>query len=185
MSARETQGRPGMNSTTRSSDPKPAAKRRSRRRARIRAGAAGHGRLASPRDRERLRERHASERSRVEEMLASAPLPADRRRARWAAPSALPVAPASPPASSSAARPIGPRARRRPKGGASPALPTGCPVCASTTVTIDEVGSSGRPLRLSECLHCEHRWTARPPRRFAEIGGVMGRRAASARAVAP
>lgn len=39
--------------------------------------------------------------------------------------------------------------------------PSTCPVCASEKVVCDEVVSGGL-LKLSECLHCEHRWTKRP-----------------------
>ena len=40
---------------------------------------------------------------------------------------------------------------------ALPAMPPSCPVCASTTVTTDEVAQTGGSLRLSECLHRDHR----------------------------
>ncbi|MEM9176387.1 MAG: hypothetical protein AAGC67_14255 [Myxococcota bacterium] len=55
-------------------------------------------------------------------------------------------------------------------------MPSSCPVCASTTVTSDEVAQPGGALRLAECLHCDHRWTEKPTRRFATLGGAMGRR---------
>jgi hypothetical protein len=29
-------------------------------------------------------------------------------------------------------------------------------------------------LILAACRHCDHRWTARPPRRFAAVGAAMG-----------
>lgn len=133
---------------------------RPRRSVRVRGGAAGYGRLASARDRQTALDRNAAERARVEEMFASAPLPSDRRRARWtsAAPATLP------------------ETRVAPQLRALPAMPSGCPVCASTTVTTDEVARAGGSLRLSECLHCDHRWTEVPTRRFTAIGGAMGRR---------
>ena len=155
-----------MNSTPNNRSTPPTGTRNGRtglprKSARVRGGAAGYGRLASSRDRQTARERNAAERARVEEMFASAPLPSDRRRARWTA-----AAPAFEPG---AARP----ARRL---RALPAMPTSCPVCASTTVTSDEVARPGGSLRLSECLHCDHRWTEKPARRFAALGGAMERR---------
>lgn len=106
------------------------------------------GRLASARDRQRLRERQFAERSRVEEMLASAPL-------------VLPE-PASRPGHFSTR----PGLRSVPEAG--------CPVCASAKIVRDEVMSAGL-LRLSECLHCDHRWTERPRARWNEIGAGMNR----------
>ena len=140
---------------------------RSQRSVRVRGGAAGFGRLASARDRQTVRDRNAAERVRVEEMFASAPLPSDRRRARWTSPAS---SPASVPASEGS--PV-PRLR------ALPAMSSSCPVCASATVTTDEVTRTGGSLRLSECLHCDHRWTETPTRRFTAIGGAMGRRSAA------
>ena len=112
--------------------------------------------LASARDRQRVRERNAAERARVERMLASAPL----SRSLSGSPQALP---------GSAAR-----------GSVSlRALPSpGCPVCCSGRTASDEVYQQGT-LRLWECLHCDHRWTERPSRRWAEIGASMARGAAS------
>lgn len=136
---------------------------RPRRSVRARGGAAGFGRLASARDRQTARDRNAAERVRVEEMFASAPLPSDRRRARWTSTASVPASEGSPP----------PRLR------ALPAMPPSCPVCASTTVTTDEVARTGGSLRLSECLHCDHRWTETPTRRFTAIGGAMGRRSSA------
>lgn len=37
---------------------------------------------------------------------------------------------------------------------------SGCPVCGSHEVMHDEVLESST-LRLAECRHCDHRWTAR------------------------
>lgn len=140
---------------------------RPRRPVRVRGGAAGYGRLASPRDRQAARDRNTAERARVEEMLASAPLPSDRRRARWTPP----VTPTlDSPAETSRDGSKASRLR------ALPTMPAGCPVCESTKVTSDEVARPGGSLRLSECLHCDHRWTEKPVRRFAELGGAMGRR---------
>lgn len=164
-----TRSRPSRSSSERSARP--------RRRALVRAGAVGYasgrGQLASPHDRKQMRDRNAAERARVEEMLANAPLPTDRRRARWTPPitQSAPFSYEQP-----AERPA---ARLR----ALPAQPKGCPVCASAKVTTDEVGRGSSALRLSECLHCDHRWTERPTRRFAEIGGSMGQWIAPARAM--
>jgi hypothetical protein len=112
------------------------------RRARGRRGES----LASARDRERLRERNAAERARVEKMFARAPID------------------------------LGRRARRRPRRSesASPVrlrslASTDCPVCGDGRVASDEVRHQG-PLQLLECLHCEHRWTERPRARRAESG---------------
>ncbi|MBW2425970.1 MAG: hypothetical protein JRG86_17110, partial [Deltaproteobacteria bacterium] len=48
-----------------------------------------------------------------------------------------------------------------------------CPVCARVDVAFDEVSHAGT-LILAACRHCDHRWTARPPRRFAAVGAAMG-----------
>lgn len=127
------------------------------------------GRLASARDRQRLQERRAEERARVERMLASAPVPVERRSSRRARSA---DAPATAP-------------QRRSRG--LQALPApGCPVCGSGKTVTDEVFQSGT-LLLSECLHCEHRWTARPRGRWAELGATMSRgsRSAPARVLQP
>jgi hypothetical protein len=58
--------------------------------------------------------------------------------------------------------------------------PATCPVCRQAKVVTDEVMHTGI-LRVSECLHCEHRWTERPRRRWSDIGASMGRRGYSAR----
>lgn len=135
---------------------------RPRRSARVRGGAAGYGWLSSARDRQVARDRNAAERARVEEMFASAPLPSDRRRARWAAPTA-------------AVEAVPSQARLR----GLPAKPASCPVCESTSVTRDEVAKPGGSLRLAECLHCDHRWTEKPARRFAALGSAMERRSSA------
>lgn len=117
------------------------------------------GRLASARDRQRLRERQFAERARVEEMLATAPIPLPAPSVS-PSPSLSPSPSPSPSPSASqeliAFVPEGPSRLRglRPQ-------PSTCPVCASEKVVCDEVVSGGL-LKLSECLHCEHRWTKRP-----------------------
>jgi hypothetical protein len=121
------------------------------------AGIRGRGRrgesLASGRDRQRLRERNAAERERVEGMMASGAVPLERR-----AHSREPAIHSQEPF------PIGLRA----------VPPTGCPVCGDGRTVTDEVMHGGT-LRVSECLHCEHRWTQRPRARWAEIGASMNR----------
>ncbi len=108
--------------------------------------------LASPRDRDRLRERNAAERARVEGILANSPV-ALERRARPRNESPAPVEPL----------------RLR-----AVSTPTACPVCGDGRVVTDEVMHSGT-LRMSECLHCEHRWTHRPRARWVELGARMNR----------
>ena len=109
--------------------------------------------MASARDRQRLREKQAAERGRVERMLANVPLQGDPEPA--------------------VRRSVGPRASR---AFSPPGLrvvgPAVCPVCGDSRIVSDEVVHLGT-LRLSECLRCEHRWTERPLRRFAELGSRM------------
>lgn len=112
-------------------------------------------RLASARDRQRLAERNARERERVEKVLATAPAPLEAP-VDWARERFGSVANASTPSV---------RGRTLPS----------CPVCGSTRVSGDEVVQLGT-LRLSECLHCEHRWTQRGPDRWAELGASMHRK---------
>ncbi len=121
------------------------------RRARGRRGES----LASARDRQRLREREAAERQRVERMLAKVPLSPD-----WD-----PSNPEIVPHPSS-------KAFGQPGLRVVDAEPSACPVCGDTRIVADEVIHLGT-LRLSECLRCEHRWTERPSRRFAELGWRM------------
>ncbi len=144
--------------------------------------------LGSARDRQRLRDRNAAERVRVEEMLANAPFtsalspgfPAAASpgfvglttspvsTSSFPSPSSSPSAlVASPIASLIASSPTSPPRR--------PVLGRGCPVCASSKVVSDEVSCAGT-MRLSECLHCDHRWTDRPRARWAELGARMSRR---------
>ena len=158
------------NQNTRPSQANPGSRSPARSRSRSRAGAAGFGGgLASPRDRARVRDRNAAERARVEEVLASAPLPVDRRpEGRWSTSTgaaeglALPTPTPTPPAASP------PNLRVVPTGG--------CPVCTSQSVVSDEVMHGGS-IRLSECLHCDHRWTERVGRRWSQLGRTMTRSA--------
>jgi hypothetical protein len=133
--------------------------------------------LGSARDRQRLRDRNAAERVRVEEMLANAPCTAPPPGFPAAPPLGLvrlttpPVSTPSFSASFPASFPVSfltPSPRRSVFG-------RGCPVCASSKVVSDEV-SCGGTMRLSECLHCDHRWTDRPRGRWAELGARMSRR---------
>jgi hypothetical protein len=113
--------------------------------------------LASARDRLRLRERNQAERERVEGMLAGAAVPIERR------------------AHSRESIDIG--YNRFPIGlpaGLRAVQPAGCPVCGDSRTVSDEVMHGGM-LRVSECLHCEHRWTRRPKARWAELGANMNR----------
>jgi len=153
-------------------------RRRSARKRRRRSSNSylGVGRsLGSDRDRQRLQDRNAAERSRVERMLAEGPLPTlptqptqpMQTPARWA--DAHPAG--SPASAGSASRPSRPRLRALPR-----AQGWGCPVCASRKVVSDEVterGSMGGTLRLSECLHCDHRWTEPTRGRWSELGRRM------------
>ena len=104
--------------------------------------------LTSARDRQRLREREAAERDRVERMLASVPVSPDRRLGLRAPGTAFKQA------------------------GLRIVEPTTCPICGDARVVTDEVMHSGT-LRLAECLQCEHRWTERPERRWVELGARM------------
>ncbi len=110
-------------------------------------------RLASARDRQRLSERYAQERERVEKMLASAPDPIE------------------PPSGST-------KSSDEPEGRTPPTrhvlAPVGCPVCGATQIVSDEVIQLGT-LRLSECSRCDHRWTHRSRDRWAEVGATMNR----------
>ena len=191
-----------------------SARRRSRRKQGGRSSNSylGVGRsLGSERDRKRLQDRNAEERSRVERMLAEGPAP--RQPMRPAArgvnyqPPGEPASPSAPSAPTNPTNPTTPTkaseaseaseafetSKPPAPSGPSPsrlrALPTAqgraCPVCASGKVVSDEVvhvggtsgarggargGAKGATLRLSECLHCDHRWTDRTRGRWSEIG---------------
>lgn len=112
--------------------------------------------LSSVRDRQRLRERNTAERERVEVMLASPAILAERRARRR----------------ESAAPEFAPRS---PRFELRALQPSGCPVCGDARIVTDEVMHGGT-LRVSECLNCEHRWTQRPKQgRWAELGATMRR----------
>jgi hypothetical protein len=117
-------------------------------------GRRGEG-LASARDRQRLRERNMAERDRVEGMIASLPIPVERRAHRRESPGSD----YTPDSVSSGLR---------------IAQAAGCPVCGDGRIVTDEVIHRGT-LRVSECLHCEHRWTERPKGRWVELGTRMNR----------
>ncbi len=129
---------------------------RPRRRGPREAGPAGFGGgLSSARDRRRVLERNAAERIRVERMLADAPLPDFGIEPRPTITRAQ--APLSPP--------------RHATHGAT----SHCPVCSSTKLASDEVFAAGKVMRLVECLHCDHRFTARPRARWSDLGARMTR----------
>jgi hypothetical protein len=139
-----------------------ARQTRRRRPADCRApGRKGHG-LASTRDRERLRENHRAERARVEKMLATAPLSGDRRNScrvsldRYEEPTRSAVVPLG--------GPIG-------LGSQHMAC---CPICGDDRIVTDEVIHAGT-LSMSECLHCDHRWTRRLGARWIDLGARMNR----------
>ena len=124
------------------------------RRAPSRKGSA----LASARDRRRLRERNRAESERVEKMLATVPLPEDRRaRTRdWMSP-------------------LEESQRVDDYGMHEIGHCRGCPVCGDARIVTDEVIHGGT-LSMSECLHCDHRWTMRPGARWVDLGTRMTRR---------
>ena len=113
--------------------------------------------LASSRDRQRLRERNMAERERVEGMIASVPVPVERRSHRR----------------ESLVREYD---RHTPSTELRTAEPVGCPVCGDSRIVTDEVMHGGT-LRMSECLHCDHRWTRRPKGHWIELGARMSRSA--------
>ena len=123
--------------------------------------------LASARDRQRLRERNTAERERVEGVIASAEVPVERRthgresRVLEYTPDSIQLG-----------RGLGDR--RGYGHGLRAMQPTGCPVCGDGRIVTDEVMHGGT-LRVSECLHCEHRWTRRPKGRWVELGTTMSR----------
>jgi hypothetical protein len=112
--------------------------------------------LASARDRQRLRERNRAERARVEGMIAGQPIPVERRaHGREALASEY--------------KPLAASFELRP-------AQAGCPICGDDKIVTDEVMHGGT-LCVSECLHCEHRWTQRPKGRWVELGRRMNRSA--------
>ncbi len=121
-------------------------------------GRRGEG-LASARDRQRLRERNKAERERVEGMIASLEIPVERR-ADGRESRVLEYMPDS----IQLGHGHGLRAMQ----------PASCPVCGDGGIVTDEVMHGGT-LRVSECLHCEHRWTRRPKGRWVELGTTMSR----------
>jgi len=113
--------------------------------------------LGSSRDRQRLHERNMAERERVEGMIASVPVPVERRSHRREL--------------------LVPEYNRHsPSIEFRTAQPAGCPVCGDSRIVTDEVMHGGT-LRVSECLHCDHRWTRRPKARWIELGTRMSRSA--------
>ncbi len=168
------------NESTRTTSVERNAKR-SPRRHKNRAGSAYLGLgtpLGSARDRQRLRDRNAAERVRVEQMLANTPVP-----------QAPPVSPdprsgANLKLASARSRTTAPGSIPRSTPNPAPMLHAiagrGCPVCASSKVVSDEVFHGGT-MRLSECLHCDHRWTQRSRGRWSELGATMNRGARATR----
>ena len=161
---RSEQGSPEMQLSLR---PRQLIQKRRSQPAGVRApGRKGYG-LASARDRDRLRERNRSERARVEKMFSTSPGPDDRRNQNrdlqvqnhdWT-PSAL-------------GGPIGLPSRR----------PAYCPVCGDHRTATDEVvhagthsGTRSGTLSMSECLHCDHRWTGRAGATRVDLGSPMNR----------
>jgi len=141
-------------------------------------GRKGHG-LASARDRSRLREADLAERARVEKMLSTVAIPDDRR---------------SDDRDSNAEHEtrgldFESRAHHFPNPDPNPnqstsLWPRHCPVCGDARIVTDEVLHGGT-LSMSECLHCDHRWTERPKARWVELGTRMngrGRRRTAATA---
>ena len=133
-------------------------------------GRKGHG-LASARDRSRLREADLAERARVEKMFSTVASPDDRR---------------SDDRDSNAeheTRGLDFESRvhhfSNPDPNQSTSLwPRHCPVCGDARIVTDEVLHGGT-LSMSECLHCDHRWTERPKARWVELGTRMNGRGRS------
>jgi len=132
-------------------------------------GRKGRG-LASARDRSRLREADLAERARVEKMFSTVAIPDDRR---------------SDDRDSNAEhemRGLDFESRAHhfsnpdPNPNQSTSLwPRHCPVCGDARIVTDEVLHGGT-LSMSECLHCDHRWTERPKARWVELGTRMNGR---------
>ncbi len=128
--------------------------------------------LASKRDRTRLRERTVAERARVEQMLATAPIVEEQWTRTRRSTETVEANPLMGVGRSRAGRGFG--------------LARSCPVCGDARIVTDEVIHGGT-LSMSECLHCDHRWTMRPKARWADLGTRMIRRGtpAGARDYAP
>ena len=170
-----------MMSQTRQTVSKPKSSGRvSRKRSQSHSGAAGFGNgLASPHDRARVRDRNAAERSRVEQMFASGAPPTERRRAlRGISASAafegrtIDSLPGQPQFNSQP--PPQPRTALAARSALRAVPSNGCPVCTSQTIVTDDVMHAGM-LRLSECLHCDYRWTERLSRNWSQLGARMAR----------
>ena len=131
-------------------------------------GRRGEG-LASARDRQGLRERNKAERERVEGMIASLEIPVERR-ADGRESRVLEYMPDS----IQLGHGHGLGHRPGPGHGLRAMQPASCPVCGDGGIVTDEVMHGGT-LRVSECLHCEHRWTRRPKGRWVELGTTMSR----------
>lgn len=114
------------------------------------------GRLASPRDREYLRKQKALERERVELALAAAPHTLDLVEVGEIS---LDVAFSGAAFSSSAFSSGATLNDASPDSIPIDLSPASCPVCAGTQIRCDEV-VRGERIRLSECLRCDHLWTA-------------------------
>ena len=123
--------------------------------------------LASARDRKRLRERNTQERERVEGMIDSMAVPVERRTRRRESLVAE-CTTRSLPSGHHPGVHAGVRADIR------AVQPVICAVCGDGRIVTDEVMHGGN-LRVSECLHCEHRWTERPKGRWVELGARMNR----------
>jgi hypothetical protein len=128
-------------------------------------GRRGEG-LASARDRQRLLERNTAERERVERMIAGVEVPVERR-AHGRESRVLEYIPDS-------LQPGHDGPGHRYAHGPRAMQPASCPVCGDGRIVTDEVMHGGT-LRVSECLHCEHRWTRRPKGRWVELGTTMSR----------
>jgi len=129
-------------------------------------GRRGEG-LASARDRQRMRERNTAERERVEGMIASMEVPVERR-AHGRESRVLEYMP------DSIQLGHGPGDRYVHGHELRAMQSAGCPVCGDGRIVTDDVMHGGT-LRVSECLHCEHRWTRRPKGRWVELGTTMSR----------
>ena len=150
-----------------SKDPSPNRTPASFARSTSPAGIRARGRrgesLASARDRKRLRERNTQERERVEGMIDNMAVPVERRTRRRESLVAECTTLSLP-----SGHHAGVHADIR------AVQPVICAVCGDGRIATDEVMHGGN-LRVSECLHCEHRWTERPKGRWVELGARMNR----------